>query len=125
MMMTLSPYPLLWTPKTGNNTMAITSFLLLIALSSVALAIGHASREKIEILNSDDHSVRSTGSSCMTTGGIVSHNGSMWKGNILLGIVLPSPQRTLEAQMCCNIAGSSYRTAKFSIVALGPSKTRH
>ena len=54
----------------------------------------------------------------------MSHNGSMWKGNILLGIVLPSPQRTLEAQMCCNIAGSSYRTAKFSIVALGPSKTR-
>ena len=117
-MMTLSPYPLLWTPKTGNNTMAITSFLLLIALSSVApLSAMHL--EKIEILNSD-HSVQHR-LSCMTTGASCTMDPC---GKNILGIVLPSPQRTLEAQMCCNIAGSSYRTAKFSIVALGPSKTR-
>ena len=125
-----------WKQQFQTSKMASARFLLLCVLSSTTFAIGHAgsfggrfqalspSGEKSHFSGSDDHSVRSTGSSCDSTGGIVSHNGSMWKGEILLGIVLPSPKRTVEAEMCCNIAGSSYRTAKFSIVALGPSKTR-
>lgn len=68
--------------------------------------------------------VHRTKDSCISgSSGVKAHNGSMWQGSPRYAVVIPSPTRELEIEMCCE-STAGFHSDKFSIVPLGPSKSR-